>query len=213
MGEGGGGGPNTLADWYAVGGGEAGDFVYDRGQEGTSTPASTRVSSPTTARAPASSAISADPESKSGLPAENLKYRFQWTAPIAASPHDPKIVYHGANVLFRTQRPRRDWQAISPDLTRNDRSKQQWSGGPITGDITGVENYGTIFSIAEAYAAAGQIWVGSDDGLVHLTRDDGASWSDVTPKRRRGRYDDRVHRALAPRRRHGLRRGPSLPDG
>ncbi len=173
---------NALADWLVAGGGEAGDFIYDRSQEGgifageysgiityyREGTGQTRFISP-------------DPESSSGVPAEKLGYRFQWTAPIAASPHDPMVVYHGANVLFRTRDRGASWQAISGDLTRNDRSKQQWSGGPITGDNTGVETYGTIFSIAEAYAAAGQIWVGSDDGLVHLTRDDGANWSDVTP--------------------------------
>ena len=182
MGGGRSGKANALADWLVAGGGEAGDFVYDRSQEGgifageysgiityyQEGTGQTRM-------------ISANPESGSGRPAEKLKYRFQWTAPIATSPHDPKVVYHGANVLFRTRDRGASWQAISGDLTRNDRSKQQWSGGPITGDITGVETYGTIFSIAEAYAAAGQIWVGSDDGLVHLTRDDGATWSDVTP--------------------------------
>jgi hypothetical protein len=174
---------NGLADWLIAGGGEAGDFAYDRSQaggiyageysgiityyqEGTG---QTRM-------------ISADAESSSGRPAEKLRHRFQWTAPIATSPHDPAVVYHGANVLFRTRDHGATWQAISGDLTRNDRSKQQWTGGPITGDLTGVETYGTIFSVAEAYAAPGVIWVGSDDGLVHVTRDDGANWSDVTPR-------------------------------
>ena len=174
---------NALADWFAVGGGEAGDFVYDRSQEGAAF-AGEYSGIITWYREGTGQFryVSADPESNSGRPADKLKYRFQWTAPIAASPHDPAVVYHGANVLFRTRDRGATWQAISGDLTRNDRSKQQWSGGPITGDITGVEVYGTIFSIAEAYAAAGQIWVGSDDGLVHLTRDDGATWSDVTPR-------------------------------
>ncbi len=174
---------NALADWFAVGGGEAGDFVYDRSQEGGIFAGEySGIISYYREGTGQFRSISADPESNSGRPAEKLKVRFQWTAPIAASPHDPMVVYHGANVLFRTRDRGASWQAISGDLTRNDRSKQQWSGGPITGDITGVETYGTIFSIAEAYAAAGQIWVGSDDGLVHLTRDDGANWSDVTPK-------------------------------
>jgi photosystem II stability/assembly factor-like uncharacterized protein len=183
MGGGRGKSANGLADWMLAGGGEAGDFAYDRSeaggifageysgiityyQEGTG---QVRL-------------ISAYAESSSGRPAKDLKYRFQWTAPIATSPHDPKVVYHGANVLFRTRDRGATWQAISGDLTRNDRSKQQWTGGPITGDLTGPETYGTIFSIAEAYAAPGVIWAGSDDGLVHVTQDDGASWADVTPK-------------------------------
>ena len=109
-----------------------------------------------------------------------MKYRFQWTAPIALSPHDPKIVYHAANVLFRTTDGGQTWTAISPDLTRNDKSKQQWSGGPITGDNTGVEIYCTIFALAESPKEKGLIWAGSDDGLVHVTRDGGKNWTNVT---------------------------------
>ena len=109
-----------------------------------------------------------------------MKYRFQWTAPIAVSPHDPKVVYHGAHVLFRTSDGGQTWDAISPDLTRNDKTKQKWSGGPITGDNTGVEIYGTIFAIAESPKQKGLIWAGSDDGLVHVTRDDGKTWKNVT---------------------------------
>ena len=85
------------------------------------------------------------------------------------SPHDPKVVYHGANVLFRTTRRRPDLGGDQPDLTRNDKSKQQWAGGPITGDNTGVEIYCTIFAIAESPKQKGVIWAGSDDGLVHVT--------------------------------------------
>src|SRR4029079_4738034 len=94
--------------------------------------------------------VSAYPEDSSGHGGEDLKYRFQWTAPIAISPHNPKVVYHGSNVLFRTDNGGANWKAISPDLTRNDKSKQRWSGGPITGDNTGVEMYDTIFTISES---------------------------------------------------------------
>jgi photosystem II stability/assembly factor-like uncharacterized protein len=190
---------SSLADWLVAGGGEAGDFVYDRSQPGGIF-AGEYSGIITWYREGTGQfrTISAYPVTASGLPAEQLKYRFQWTAPIAASPHDPQVVYHGANVLFRTRDRGASWQAISGDLTRNDRSKQQWSGGPITGDLTGVETYGTIFSIAEAYAAAGVIWVGSDDGLVHVSRDDGASWSDVTP---RGLPADSTVEAIEPSRR------------
>jgi hypothetical protein len=120
------------------------------------------------------------PENGSGHGAEDLKYRFQWTAPIATSPHDPKVVYHGGNVLVRSADGGQTWTAISPDLTRNDKSKQRWAGGPITGDNTGVEFYGTIFAVAESPREPGLIWAGSDDGLVHVTRDGGKSWTDVT---------------------------------
>ncbi len=174
---------NALADWLVAGGGEAGDFVYERGQPGGIF-AGEYMGIITYYREGTgqSRTISAYPATSSGRPAADLKYRFQWTAPIAASPHDPQVIYHGGNVLFRTRDRGASWQAISGDLTRNDRSKQQWSGGPITGDITGVETYGTIFSVAEAYAATGIIWAGSDDGLVHVSQDNGTSWSDVTPR-------------------------------
>ncbi len=124
--------------------------------------------------------VSAYPENGSGHGAADLTYRFQWTAPIAPSPHDPQVIYHGANVLFRSADGGQSWTAISPDLTRNDRSKQQWSGGPITGDNTGVEFYCTIFAVAESPKVKGVIWAGSDDGLVHVTRDGGANWTNVT---------------------------------
>ena len=75
-----------------------------------------------------------------------MKYRFQWTAPIAISPHDARVVYHGAQVIFRTKDRGQTWDVISGDLTRNDTGRQQWSGGPITGDNTGVETYGTVFA-------------------------------------------------------------------
>ena len=97
------------------------------------------------------------------------------------SPHDPKVIYHAANVLFRTTDAGRRGQAISPDLTRNDKSKQKWSGGPITGDNTGVEIYGTIFALAESPKQKGLLWAGSDDGMVHVTRDGGKTWNNVTP--------------------------------
>jgi photosystem II stability/assembly factor-like uncharacterized protein len=190
---------NSLADWRVAGGGEAGDFVYDRSEAGAMY-ASEYFGIITWYREGTGQfrTVSVYPTTASGRPAGQLKYRFQWTSPIAASPHDPRVVYHGGNVLFRSRDHGASWQAISGDLTRNDRSKQQWSGGPITGDLTGVETYGTLFSIAEAYAAPGVIWVGSDDGLVHLSRDDGASWTDVTP---RGLPADSTVEAIEPSRR------------
>src|SRR5262249_50648747 len=104
----------------------------------------------------------------------------QWTAPILVSRHDPKVVYHAANVLFRTDNGGKVWVAVSPDLTRNDKGKQKWSGGPITGDNTGVEVYCTIFALAEAPLKKDVLWAGSDDGLVHVTQDGGKTWANVT---------------------------------
>ena len=98
------------------------------------------------------------------------------------SPHDSKLVYHASHTLQKTRDGGQTWEVISPDLTRNDKSKQKWAGGPITGDNTGVEFYGTIFAVAESPLQAGTIWAGTDDGLVHITRDGGRNWSNVTPR-------------------------------
>ena len=173
----------TLTDWRVAGGGEAGDFKFDPTQEGAIYAGeyggyiSHYVEGTGQYRN-----VSAYPANPSGTKPSDLAYRFQWTAPIEVSPHDPKVIYHGANVMFRSNDRGDTWTKISPDLTRNDRSKQGWSGGPITGDITGVETYGTIFSIEESPLAAGTIWAGTDDGFVHVTRDGGKSWNNVTPK-------------------------------
>jgi photosystem II stability/assembly factor-like uncharacterized protein len=176
------GGPN-LGDFDVVGGGEAGDFVYDAAAPGHVYAGEySGHLSHYQERTGNYRNITIYPRNFSGTPSEKARYRFQWTAPIADSPHDPRLLYHGANVLFRSGDRGATWTAISPDLTRNDRTKQQWSGGPITGDITGVEVYGTIFSVAESPLAAGEIWAGTDDGLVQLTRDGGKNWSNVTPK-------------------------------
>jgi photosystem II stability/assembly factor-like uncharacterized protein len=172
-----------LSDWHGVGGGEAGhvvpdptdpDLVYAGEYLGFISRWNGR-----TLRAPH---VGIYPDNGSGHGARDLRYRFQWTAPIVLSPHDPKTVYHAANVLFRTRDGGQSWASMSPDLTRNDRDKQGWSGGPITGDNTSVEHYGTIFAVGESPVTRGLIWAGSDDGLVHVTRDDGANWKNVTPR-------------------------------
>jgi hypothetical protein len=111
-----------------------------------------------------------------------VKHRFQWTEPIVFSPHDPKTLYFAGEVLFKTTDAGMSWSIISPDLTRNDKQKQQSSGGPITKDNTGVEVYDTIFSVVESPVQKDLIWVGTDDGLMHLTRDGGQHWENVTPK-------------------------------
>ncbi len=110
-----------------------------------------------------------------------LKYRFNWTTPFAVSPTDANEVYLGANVLFRTMDGGKTWTVISPDLTRNDKTKQVSSGGPIEYDISGAETYDTIMSITLAPSDPNVIWVGSDDGMVHVTRDGGKTWTNVTP--------------------------------
>ncbi|HYW75169.1 MAG TPA: hypothetical protein VFA48_00880 [Gammaproteobacteria bacterium] len=110
------------------------------------------------------------------------KYRFNWTTPLAVSPHHANTVYIGAQVLFKSTNGGKTWKVISPDLTRNDKSKQTVPGGPVFHDITSAENYDTIMSITLAPTAPGKvIWAGSDDGLVHVTRDGGKHWENVTP--------------------------------
>jgi photosystem II stability/assembly factor-like uncharacterized protein len=170
-----------LTDWHDVGGGEAGHVYSDPSDPnivyaGEYLGIITRYDY----RTKESRNVSAWPDNPSGWGGGEMKYRFQWTAPISGSPFDPKVVYHGAQVIFRTRDGGQKWDVISPDLTRNDKSKQAWTGGPITGDGTGVETYGTVFAIAESPKQKGLIWAGSDDGLVHVTTDDGKSWKNVT---------------------------------
>ncbi len=173
----------VLGDWRTAGGGEAGDFVFDRAAEGVVYAGEyggimTRWEEKTGNERN----VSYYPTNPSGHGAEDLRVRFQWTAPLLASSREPGVLYHGANVLLRTADGGQTWKQVSPDLTRNDKEKQKWSGGPITGDNTGVEIYDTIFSLAESSLAGGELWAGTDDGLVHVTRDGGTTWTNVTPK-------------------------------
>ena len=170
-------------DWYAVGGGEAGwiapyppdsNIVYAGDNEGLVTRYD-RTNGQV-------QVINPWPNMPSGYGVESMKYRMQWTAPMIVSPHDPNVLYVGANVLLKTTNGGMSWQAISPDLTRNDKSKQGVSGGPITKDNTSAEYYDTIFALDESPLEKGLIWAGSDDGLVHITRDAGKTWTNVTPK-------------------------------
>ena len=121
------------------------------------------------------------PDDPMGWGAADLKYRFQWNFPIFFSPHDPDTLYAAAQMLFRSRDEGDSWEQISPDLTRNDKTTMGPSGGPITKDNTAVEYYGTIFAAIESPHQAGVFWTGSDDGLIHLSRDGGANWTNVTP--------------------------------
>lgn len=121
------------------------------------------------------------PDNPMGSGADVLTYRFQWNFPIVFSPHDANVLYAASNVIHKTTNEGTSWAVISPDLTRNDKSKQGSSGGPITKDNTSVEYYSTIFTMMESPVQKDLIWTGSDDGLVQLTRDGGKNWSNVTP--------------------------------
>ena len=176
----------TERDWYDVGGGESGwiaphpensDIVFAGSYGGFLTRYDHRTKQQRN--------VNVYPDNPMGAGAEAMKYRFQWNYPILFSPHKTEgkyPLYAGGNILFRSLDEGQSWQAISPDLTRNDKSKQGTSGGPITQDNTSVEYYSTIFTAAESPVRPGVIWTGSDDGLVHVTQDGGKTWSNVTPK-------------------------------
>jgi hypothetical protein len=118
-----------------------------------------------------------------GWGAGDIKHRFQWNFPLVFSPNDPNTLYSASQFLFKSTNEGQSWQVISPDLTRNDKSKQGASGGPITKDNTSIEYYDTIFTVMESPVQAGTIWVGTDDGLVQVTRDGGKKWDNVTPSK------------------------------
>ncbi len=170
------------SDWYDVGGGESGwiapspkdsQIVFAGSYGGLTTRNDHRTGQQRD--------VNPYPNNPMGAGADVLKYRFQWNFPLLFSPHDPNKLYTAANVLFVSTDEGSSWQVISPDLTRNDKTKQGSSGGPITKDNTSVEYYATIFTVMESPVQAGTIWTGSDDGLVHVSRDGGKNWSNVTP--------------------------------
>ena len=172
----------TERDWEATAGGESGhiavnpkdpDIVYGGSYGG--------LLVRTNHRTHEARDINVWPDNPLGHGAADLKYRFQWNFPIFFSPHDANTLYAAGNVLFKTTDEGQTWTPISPDLTRNDKSKLGPSGGPITKDNTAVEYYCTIFAALESPLEKGVLWCGSDDGLVHVSRDAGKNWSKVTP--------------------------------
>jgi photosystem II stability/assembly factor-like uncharacterized protein len=126
--------------------------------------------------------ISPYPLDNAGHGAEDLKHRFQWVSPLMLSPNNPDVLYTAGECVFKSTDHGQSWAKISGDLTRNDKSKQKPSGGPLTNDITSVEYYDTIFALAESPVKTGLLWAGTDDGLVQVTTDDGQNWANVTPK-------------------------------
>ncbi len=125
--------------------------------------------------------VMAYPSMPAARASRDMKYRFNWNAPIVLSHHDRMTIYHASNVLLKTDNQGKSWSPVSPDLTRDDDEKQGPGGGPITNEGAGGEIYGTIYYVAESPHDARTIWAGSDDGLVHVTRDGGANWKNVTP--------------------------------
>ncbi|WP_460190620.1 VPS10 domain-containing protein [Urechidicola sp. KH5] len=177
------GGSISEDDWEATAGGESAhiavdplnnDIVYGGSYDGFLTRKNHKTG---TVRS-----ISVWPDNPMGHGAEGMKYRFQWNFPIIFSKHNPKRMYTFSNHVHVTENEGQSWKIISPDLTINDPEKLKSSGGPITQDNTSVEYYCTIFAAQESPLKEGLIWVGSDDGLIHLTKDGGKNWENVTPK-------------------------------
>ncbi len=176
-------GLSPYEDWRDVGGCEDGHIAFDRknpaivyagcyGGEITRTNVTTGETR----------FVLTYPQMEVGLAPRDLRYRFNWNAPIRVSPHDPRVVYHCSQVVHRSSNEGQSWEVISPDLSRNDKTKQDYAGEPITKENTGVEVYSNILSFEESPHRKGELWAGTDDGLVHVSRDDGKSWSQVTPK-------------------------------
>ena len=174
----------TESDWTSTAGGESAhiavdplndDIVYGGSYGGLLTRKNHKTNE--------TRAINVWPDDPMGHGAEDFKYRFQWNFPIFFSPNNEKKLYAASNHLHVTENEGQSWKIISPDLTRNDPKTLKSSGGPITQDNTGVEYYGTIFAATESTFEPGLIWTGSDDGLVHISKDNGETWNNVTPKK------------------------------
>jgi photosystem II stability/assembly factor-like uncharacterized protein len=174
--------PSTGGELYPVGGGESGyiapdpedpDVFYAGSYGGLLTRVNTRTGH--------RRAINVWPDNPMGHSSSDIAERFQWTYPIVIAPTDPNTLYVTSQHVWKTTNEGQSWQRISPDLTRHDPSTLGPSGGPITLDQTGVETYATIFTLAPSAIDGNIIWAGSDDGLVHVTRDGGKNWSNVTP--------------------------------
>jgi photosystem II stability/assembly factor-like uncharacterized protein len=170
------------SDWEATAGGESAhiavdpldnNIVYGGSYGGFLTKVNHRTNE--------QRAINVWPDNPMGYGAEGMKYRFQWNFPIFFSPHNPKRLYTASNHLHVTENGGQSWETISPDLTLNDSTKLGPSGGPITKDNTGVEYYCTIFAAIESPYEKDLLWTGSDDGLIHVSKDGGKSWKNVTP--------------------------------
>ena len=177
------GGQITQDEWQATAGSESGyvvadplnpDIVYGGNYSGYLSRLDHRTGE--------NRAVSVWPDDPLGAGADVAKYRFQWNFPIFFSPHNPKKLYAGGNILFATENEGASWTALGGDLTTNDKERQRSSGGPITKDNTGVEVYCTIFTATESALEKDLLWTGSDDGLIHVSRDGGKNWENVTPK-------------------------------
>ncbi|MBW2541964.1 MAG: glycosyl hydrolase, partial [Deltaproteobacteria bacterium] len=174
-------------DFFAVGGGESAHIAFDP-DDPTLVYATTIGGTLTEYNADNELVreIKPYPEYVYGRESKDFRYRSNWNAPVTASPQKPGVIYYGTQKVLRTKDRGASFEEISPDLTKNERDKQGLNGGPITVENVGAEFYGTILTITASPHEYGTIWVGSDDGLVHVTRDDGETWQNVTPGNLRG---------------------------
>ena len=179
------GGGITEKDWYEVGGCESG-YIAARADDPDVTFAGCYGGfiSRHDRRTGQERVVSVWPDNPMGWGAADLKYRFNWTFPIVHSPQNPKVLYATGNIVFKSTNDGQSWEAISTDLTRNDRNKQGPSGGPITKDNTSIEYYDVVFALAPSPHDSSTLWAGTDDGLVHVTRDGGKTWTNVSPPAR-----------------------------
>jgi len=174
----------SIKDWHSVGGCESGHIAIDpRDPDANVVYAGCYGGSITRYDHKTGQVreITTAPQLSLGTKAEDLHYRFQWNAPIRISKHDPSVLYHTSNFVHRSTDEGQTWTIVSPDLTRANPEMLQDAGGPITHDQTGVEVFATLFVFEESPLAKGELWAGSDDGRVHLTRDGGQSWTEITP--------------------------------
>ena len=172
-----------IDDYFAVGGGESAHIAFD--ENDPSLIYATTINGTLTEYDHATKltrSIIPFPEQVYGKDSRDLKYRANWNAPVAVSPHDPSIIYYGTQMVLRSTDRGANWEEFSPDLTRNDPQKQGRNGGPLTPENVGAEFYNTLFYIVESPHEKGLIWVGSDDGLVHIKREGSPQWQDVSPK-------------------------------
>ncbi|MDP2478919.1 MAG: hypothetical protein Q8W51_03400 [Candidatus Palauibacterales bacterium] len=174
--------PTRFSFWYETGGCESGSVVVDPRDPdliygGCYSGDLYRFD----ARTRQAKNVNPYPQMQDGRAIRDLKYRFNWNPPLLASSHDPALLYYGAQTVLRSADRGETWTAISSDLTRHDPATMGYPGGPVQHDITGVETYATLFALAESPRDSLVLWTGSDDGLVHVTRDGGKRWTDVTP--------------------------------
>ncbi|NER17446.1 VPS10 domain-containing protein [Spongiivirga citrea] len=170
-------------DWYAVAGGESAFIVFDPDNPTTVYGGTYQGNiSKWTKGSQEQKPIKQYPELGLSIAPKDSKYRYNWNAPIISSPHDRNTIYHAGNMVFKTTDGGLSWETVSPDLTKNEKEKHGPGGGPYTNEAAGGENYNTITALVESNHEKGVLYAGTDDGLLHVTKNGGQNWSNITPK-------------------------------